>query len=224
MQRTRPIRKVLAGVIGGLVSLFLVLVLASRPQWLTALPAVQGGVVALVWLMLAYRTATWRLALVGLAALAAGLVGSLRRSRLRSARPLYSASPDSDRCSAVPSSWPTTCARPRPTEGGVGVAGSDLRQLAELDRVIHEPARLLIVALLSSVREADFVFLQRETGLTKGNLSSHLARLEQAGYVRIDKGFRGKIPQTVCSLTAEGRSAFKAYRSQMKRTMGGRRA
>jgi DNA-binding transcriptional ArsR family regulator len=100
------------------------------------------------------------------------------------------------------------------------MAGDDLRQIADVDRVIHEPARLLIVALLSAVREADFVFLQRQTDLTKGNLSSHLIRLEQAGYLRIDKGFRGKIPQTVCRLTPEGRAAFKAYRAQMRRAMG----
>lgn len=98
-----------------------------------------------------------------------------------------------------------------------------LHSLTDVDRVIHEPARLLIVALLSSVREADFLFLQRETGLTKGNLSSHLSRLEQAGYLRIEKGFRGRIPQTICHLTAEGRAAFKAYRAYMRRTMGGRR-
>jgi DNA-binding transcriptional ArsR family regulator len=97
-----------------------------------------------------------------------------------------------------------------------------MQRILEVDRVIHEPARLLIVALLDSVREADFLFLQRETGLTKGNLSSHLARLEDAGYLHIEKGFRGKIPQTVCSLTAEGRTAFKAYRAQMRRTMGAR--
>jgi DNA-binding transcriptional ArsR family regulator len=100
-------------------------------------------------------------------------------------------------------------------------AAEELQHILEVDRLIHEPARLLIVALLASVREADFVFLLRETGLTKGNLSSHLTRLEQAGYVRVDKGFRGKIPQTVCSLTAGGRAAFKAYRAQMRRTMRG---
>ena len=101
------------------------------------------------------------------------------------------------------------------------MAGNDLRHIAEVDRVIHEPARLLIVALLSAVREADFIFLQGQTGLTKGNLSSHLARLEQAGYLRINKGFRGKIPQTVCSLTTEGRAAFKTYRAQIRRPVGG---
>jgi DNA-binding transcriptional ArsR family regulator len=101
------------------------------------------------------------------------------------------------------------------------MAGNDLRHIAEVDRVIHEPARLLIVALLSGVSEADFVFLQGQTGLTKGNLSSHLARLERAGYLRINKGFRGKIPQTVCSRTTKGRAAFKTYRAQMRRAIGG---
>jgi DNA-binding transcriptional ArsR family regulator len=71
---------------------------------------------------------------------------------------------------------------------------SGLRDLTDLDRVIHEPARLMIVSLLYVSKDADFIFLQRETGLTKGNLSSHLARLEAAGYVRIEKMFRGKPP------------------------------
>jgi DNA-binding MarR family transcriptional regulator len=101
------------------------------------------------------------------------------------------------------------------------MAGDDLQRILEVDRVIHEPARLLIVALLASVREADFIYLQRETGLTKGNLSSHLTRLEQAGYLHIEKGYRGRIPQTVCSLTTEGRAAFKGYQAQMRRTVGG---
>lgn len=95
----------------------------------------------------------------------------------------------------------------------------DLRDLAEVDRLIHEPARLVIVAMLYAVESADFTFLLRETSLTKGNLSSHLARLEEAGYVKIDKSFRGKVPQTVCSLTAAGRAAFRAYRARLKRAV-----
>ena len=67
----------------------------------------------------------------------------------------------------------------------------------DLDRVIHEPARLMLVALLAGVSRADFGWLQRESSLTKGNLSSHLARLEEAGYVEIEKTFRGKIPLTL---------------------------
>ncbi len=85
----------------------------------------------------------------------------------------------------------------------------------ELDRIIHEPARLQIVALLSGAKEADFVFLQRETKLTKGNLSSHLVKLEETGYVEIEKTFRGKIPLTLARLTASGRAAFQNYRKAM---------
>jgi len=99
----------------------------------------------------------------------------------------------------------------------------ELRHLAEVDRVIHEPARLLIVALLAGVKEADFLYLQRESGLTKGNLSSHLAKLEQAAYVEIVKTFKGKIPLTLVSLTRQGRTAFGAYKKGMKNLFAGER-
>ena len=92
----------------------------------------------------------------------------------------------------------------------------ELRILADVDRVIHEPARLLIVALLSAVKDADFLYLQRESGLTKGNLSSHLAKLEQAGYVEVQKTFRGKLPLTLVHLTGRGKSAFGKYKKGMK--------
>jgi DNA-binding transcriptional ArsR family regulator len=91
----------------------------------------------------------------------------------------------------------------------------ELRSITDLDRLIHEPARLLIVTILSALESADFLFLQRETGLTKGNLSAHLTRLEQAGYVRIEKTFKGKSPLTVCRLTEAGSKGFEAYRRQM---------
>jgi DNA-binding transcriptional ArsR family regulator len=97
--------------------------------------------------------------------------------------------------------------------------GSSLRDLATLDRDIHEPARLVIVATLYAVEEADFLFLQRETELTKGNLSSHLTKLEQAGYVEIEKTFRGKIPLTICRLSKAGREAFQRYRATMKKAL-----
>jgi DNA-binding transcriptional ArsR family regulator len=90
------------------------------------------------------------------------------------------------------------------------------RNLSGLDRLIHEPGRLAIISLLSAVEEADFLYLLNETGLTKGNLSSHLAKLETGGYVSIDKTYRGKIPMTVCSLTPAGRKAFKQYRTALK--------
>lgn len=92
----------------------------------------------------------------------------------------------------------------------------DLRRVTELNRLIHEPARLLIVTILSTVESADFLFLQRETGLTKGNLSAHLSKLEDAGYVKIQKTFKGKLPLTVCKLTAAGTKAFTQYRQQMQ--------
>jgi DNA-binding transcriptional ArsR family regulator len=96
------------------------------------------------------------------------------------------------------------------------MSAEELRSLAEVDRVIHEPARLLIVTLLSAVKEADFLYLQRESGLTKGNLSSHLTKLEQAGYIDIQKTFRGKIPLTILSLTRTGRTALDGYKRKMK--------
>lgn len=87
--------------------------------------------------------------------------------------------------------------------------------MAELDRVIHEPARLLIVTLLAAVEETDFLYLLQATELTKGNLSTHLAKLEDVGYVEIGKAFRGKIPLTLVRLTPEGLSAFENYRKEM---------
>jgi DNA-binding transcriptional ArsR family regulator len=94
-----------------------------------------------------------------------------------------------------------------------------LRNLADLDRLIHEPGRLAIVALLAAVAEADFLYLLNETGLTKGNLSSHLAKLEAGGYVKIEKTYRQKIPLTVCSLTAAGRAAFEQYRKTLRTSL-----
>ena len=90
-----------------------------------------------------------------------------------------------------------------------------LQNLNGLDRVIHEPARLLLVALLSSVESADFLFLLKESALTKGNLSVHLSRLEEAGYVQTEKTFRGKIPHTEYRLTSKGKSAFNQYRKSL---------
>jgi DNA-binding MarR family transcriptional regulator len=93
----------------------------------------------------------------------------------------------------------------------------DLRDLSVVDRIIHEPARLLIVTLLFAVEQVDFLYLLHETGLTKGNLSAHLSKLEEAGYVVIEKTFRGKIPQTLISLTPEGRTAFESYRERLQK-------
>ena len=95
----------------------------------------------------------------------------------------------------------------------------DLRPLADIDRLIHEPARFMIMAYLCVVEGAEFLFLMRQTGLTKGNLSSHMSKLEAAGYVAIRKEFVDKIPRTLLSLTDKGRKAFDAYRQSMKQVL-----
>jgi DNA-binding MarR family transcriptional regulator len=86
-----------------------------------------------------------------------------------------------------------------------------------LDRLIHEPARLAIMTVLSSVKAADFVFLQRTTGLTKGNLSSHLTKLEEAGLLKIDKRFVNKKPNTTIELTPVGKQRITHHWSQLDR-------
>ncbi|MCK4357019.1 transcriptional regulator [Candidatus Bipolaricaulota bacterium] len=86
----------------------------------------------------------------------------------------------------------------------------------EIDRVIHEPARLLIVVHLYVVESADYIFLMQNTDLTWGNLSSHLSKLEEAGYVEILKDFVDRKPHTMVKLTDAGRTAFDAYRRQMR--------
>jgi len=96
------------------------------------------------------------------------------------------------------------------------MGSAKIQRLAQIDKVIHEPARLMIVALLSAVAEADFQYLHRSTGLTKGNLSVHLSKLEGAGYIKIEKSFRGKYPLTICRLTKEGKETFDTYRRVIK--------
>jgi DNA-binding MarR family transcriptional regulator len=98
---------------------------------------------------------------------------------------------------------------------------ANLSSLAEVDRLIHEPARLAVIALLYVVESADFIFLMKQTGLTWGNLSAHMSKLEEAGYIEVVKSFRGKRPNTMLRLTQDGRAAFQAYRQQMKRVLDG---
>ena len=92
----------------------------------------------------------------------------------------------------------------------------DLQPLADIDRIIHEPARLMILALLYVVESGDFTFLMRQTGLTWGNLSSHMSKLEAAGYIEVEKEFVDKKPRTMLRLTDEGRAAFQEYVQSMK--------
>jgi DNA-binding MarR family transcriptional regulator len=94
-----------------------------------------------------------------------------------------------------------------------------LSALTEIDRLIHEPARLSVLALLYVVESADFIFLMRQTGLTWGNLSSHMSKLEEAGYIEVEKEFKGKKPHTMLHLTEEGRAAFREYRGRMKQVL-----
>ncbi len=91
----------------------------------------------------------------------------------------------------------------------------DLPPPIEPDRLIHAPGRLAVLAVLNAVEEADFQFLLQQTGLTRGNLSSHTAKLEAAAYVEIEKAFVGKIPRTVYRLTKQGQAALSAYRTHM---------
>ena len=91
-----------------------------------------------------------------------------------------------------------------------------LSKLVNLDRIVHEPARLAIMVLLYVIESADFTFLINQTGLTWGNLSAHISRLEEAGYVEVEKSFKGKRPNTTLRLTAEGRKAFHDYAQRMK--------
>jgi DNA-binding MarR family transcriptional regulator len=91
-----------------------------------------------------------------------------------------------------------------------------LPSIKEFDKLIHEPARLLIMANLYVIEGADFLFIMRQTGMTFGNLSAHMSRLEEAGYIEVEKGFVGKKPNTRLSLTDEGRAAFEDYRKNMR--------
>jgi DNA-binding MarR family transcriptional regulator len=96
-----------------------------------------------------------------------------------------------------------------------GNVSDPARELAGLDRLIHEPGRLALFAILYTVKKADFLYLQRQTGFTGGNLSSHLSKLEGAGYVGVEKRFNGKMPQTIYELTKTGRVAFERYRATL---------
>ena len=96
--------------------------------------------------------------------------------------------------------------------------------LAELNRLVHEPSRLAILTALSACDKADFLFLLNITGLTKGNLSSHLMKLEQANLVVIEKTYDGKQPITYAMLTLEGREALKEHWDRLERIRKGTRA
>ena len=95
----------------------------------------------------------------------------------------------------------------------------ELRPLADINQVIHAPARLMVLAYLYVVESADYVFLMRLTGLTWGNLATHLNKLEEAGYITIEKKFVGKKPHSTLRMTDQGRSAFQAYKHSMQQVL-----
>jgi DNA-binding transcriptional ArsR family regulator len=92
----------------------------------------------------------------------------------------------------------------------------ELAELVEVDRIIHEPARAAIMAVLYGVQSADFKFLLETTRLTKGNLSVHARKLQSAEYLEIEKSFRNNYPYTEYRLTKKGRAAFRAYVNKLK--------
>ncbi len=94
-------------------------------------------------------------------------------------------------------------------------------EIAGLDKLIHEPARLAILTALSACRKANFLYLQRLTGLTKGNLSSHLSKLEEAGLVVVIKQFEGKKPVTYLQLTSVGRTAVEQHWQKLETLRNG---
>ena len=93
---------------------------------------------------------------------------------------------------------------------------NDIHHVSAVDKLIHEPARLNIMAHLYVIESADFLFMMRQSGLTFGNLSAHMSKLEEAGYIEIIKEFVGKKPHTMLKLTEKGRQAFDEYRKKMK--------
>ena len=92
----------------------------------------------------------------------------------------------------------------------------DLSALPEIDPVIHTPTRLTVLIYLYVVESVDYVFLQRMTGLPWGSLATHINKLEEAGYIAIEKGYQGKKPHTMISMTEQGRKAFREYKDRMQ--------
>ena len=96
------------------------------------------------------------------------------------------------------------------------MSAPDVNPLDDVDRLIHEPARLKLMAILYVLDSADFTFLMGQTGMTWGNLSTHMSKLEKVNYIEVVKTFKGKRPNTMLRLTDTGKEAFNAYRQQMQ--------
>ena len=96
---------------------------------------------------------------------------------------------------------------------------SQIDPLAQIDPLIHAPSRLKVMTYLYVVESIDFVYLKRVTGMSWGNLSTHLTKLEEAGYISISKSFQDKKPKTMIELTDEGREAFRQYKDDMQQML-----
>lgn len=88
--------------------------------------------------------------------------------------------------------------------------------MKELNPLLHSQLRLAVMSILMSVDEADFVYLKEKTESTAGNLSVQLDKLSTAGYITVNKGFAGKKPRTVCTITEAGRKAFEEYVNNLR--------
>lgn len=94
-----------------------------------------------------------------------------------------------------------------------------LLSAVDIDKTVHEPARLMILSILYVIDSADFVFLHKQSGLTRGNFSTHMSRLDEVKYVEVKKEFVDKKPTTIYSITAAGRTVLETYREQMKKIL-----
>lgn len=92
--------------------------------------------------------------------------------------------------------------------------------LRELNPLLHSELRLAVMSILIGIESADFVFLRKQTGATAGNLSVQIDKLQRAGYIEVEKSFRGKMPCTVCRMTDTGREAFAEYVDALKSYIG----
>ena len=88
--------------------------------------------------------------------------------------------------------------------------------LPKLDPLLHSELRLAVMSILAGVEEAEFSYLKKQTGATSGNLSVQIDKLSAAGYITVDKGFKGKVPCTTCKITSEGLDAFEKYVNALK--------
>lgn len=89
--------------------------------------------------------------------------------------------------------------------------------LPKLDPLLHSELRLAVISLLAGVDEADFTYLKEQTGATSGNLSVQIDKLSEAGYISVEKGFKGKMPRTTCRITPVGTEAFRSYIKALKK-------